>query len=481
MISTRFIRSSLLYTLGGAMPMASGLLLLPFYTDLLALETYGILMLYVAFSLFIQLFTTYALDAYLGIHYLELQHDAQKSKQLVAEVSGLLLIIGLGVLIFSFFAGNTLFDLSFNREGNLSFFPWGILSVLVGVLNGIFKVATNLLVYRQEAWKYFLYNLFNLVLTVSISLVGLYQFPGELTGPIWGRVLSGIGISALAILYLGRNYGIRLSFGSLKDLNKFCAPYVLYMLMIWVLSNIDRYIINATLDAEKVGLFDFALRCAMVIELLQNGLMAAVNPPVFTLWKNDGTQSTTTESNRYFNGFTAVSILLVAFFALAIPSAVPMFVKNEAFYPSLMLINLLLSGFVLRGIYHYYLSPLLYLKNTKLLPIVFACSAAVQIPLTWYLAKNYGIEGAVFANISVKAVQVVLLWLFVRTRFHFKFNALKLIVLPLLFIGAQVAIWQVSHTFSWPLQAVFLTGSMAAIGLTYYPELKITLSRFKKN
>jgi O-antigen/teichoic acid export membrane protein len=478
MISTRFIRSSLLYTLGGAMPMASGLLLLPFYTDLLALETYGILMLYVAFSLFIQLFTTYALDAYLGIHYLELQHDANTSKRLVAEVSGLLLMIGTGVLIFSYIAGKPLFDLSFNRGGNLSFFPWGILSVLVGVLNGIFKVTTNLLVYRQEAWKYFLYNFFNLVLTVTISLIGLYEFPGELTGPIWGRVLSGIGISALALIYLSRNYGIRFSTSALKDLNKFCAPYVVYMLMIWVLANIDRYIINATLDAEKVGLFDFALRCAMVIELLQNGLMAAVNPPVFTIWKNDNKHSTTAESNRYFNGFTAVCVMLVAFFALAIPAAVPVFVKNEAFYPSLILINLLLSGFVLRGIYHFYLSPLLYLKNTRLLPLVFACSAAVQIPLTWYLAKYYDIEGAVFANIAVKAVQVLFLWLFVRSRFNFKFNALKLVVLPVLFIGAQVTIWFMSKTFNWQAQAILLLVSITAIGLTYYHELKLTFSRF---
>jgi hypothetical protein len=35
MISKNFIRSSVMCTIGGAMPMASGLALLPFYTDLL--------------------------------------------------------------------------------------------------------------------------------------------------------------------------------------------------------------------------------------------------------------------------------------------------------------------------------------------------------------------------------------------------------------------------------------------------------------
>jgi len=275
--------------------------------------------------------------------------------------------------------------------------------VAVGVLNGIFKVATNLLVYRQQAWTYFLYNLFNLVLTVCISLIGLYKYPGELTGPIWGRVLSGVGIAALALIYLGRNYGIRFGTGALKDLNKFCAPYVLYMLMIWVLANIDRYIINSVLNAEMVGLFDFALRCAMVIELLQNGLMAAVNPPVFMLWKKEGTNSTSIETNRYFNGFTAVCIILAALFALAIALAIPLFVKNEAFYPSLILINLLLSGFVLRGIYHYFLSPLLYLKKTNLLPLIFACSAAIQIPLTWYMAKNMELKGLYLRILLLKA------------------------------------------------------------------------------
>src|SRR5688500_10218881 len=99
MISGKFIKSSMLYTIGGAMPMASGLVLLPFYTNMLTIETYGILMLYVVFSLFMQSITSYALDAYLGVRYIDTQHDQAATKKMVGAIAGLLLVIGGGVIL----------------------------------------------------------------------------------------------------------------------------------------------------------------------------------------------------------------------------------------------------------------------------------------------------------------------------------------------------------------------------------------------
>jgi O-antigen/teichoic acid export membrane protein len=478
MISKRFLQSSAIYTIGGALPMASGLALLPFYTDLLSIETYGLLMLYVAFSLFVQILTSYALDAYLGIHYIELEHDWKKAKQLVAEVGGLLLLLGAFWYIAAWIGGAFLFDRSFNLEGNLSFYPWGFLSVITGIFNGIFKVATNLLVYRREPLNYLVFNTVNFVLTIAISLVGLQLYPGELTGPMYGRVLSGLGIFFMAIVYLWKNYGISFRLRSLNGLHTFCFPYVVYLVLVWVLANVDRYIINSALDAGSVGLFDFALRCTMLIELLQNGLMAAVNPKVFLIWKNQNRVEGTIESNRYFNGFTVMSVAMAAGFSVIVPLVIPFVVKNSAYYNALSLMCVLASGYVLRGMYHYFLTPLLFQKKTKLLPLVFAASALVQIPLTYFFTLNWSLGGAVMANLLTKLLQAVFLYFAVRSFFAFRLNALKLLLVPLLFMGGQLAIWLREANFNVGLQAILLLSTVLLLSVVYRNEIKLHVARW---
>lgn len=480
MISKKFLQSSVLYTIGGAMPMASGLVLLPFYTDLLAVETYGVLMLYVAFSLFVQVLTTYALDAYLGIHYIEQRHDAQKVKQLIASVSGLMLLLGVAWVGAAWLGGQFVFNLSFNLEGNLNFFPWGFWSVLVGVFNGIFKVATNLLVYRQEPMKYLLFNSINFILTIGISLWGLFAYPGELTGPMYGRLFSGIGIFILAIVYLIVNYGISFQVNALKGLNKFCFPYVIYLVFVWLLANADRYIINNTLNASTVGLYDFALRCTMLIELLQNGLMAAVNPTVFNLWKEKGSIQGYSETNRYFSGFTAISILLAATFSIAVPLMLPFIVKNEAYYYTFQFMCVLAASYALRGVYHYFLSPLLYEKKTHLLPIVFAISACIQLPLNYMLSVQLQLNGAIIANVLAKILQVMVLWLFVRRFFTYRVNSFKIIIIPAVYVGIQTLVWlQFEHFNLWLQVAIFVITN-GLLALAYRNEIKLILARYAR-
>ena len=63
MISKGFIRNSVIYTVAGMLPMASAVILLPFYLNYLPIEQYGQLALYLAFSMFVQIVATYSFDS----------------------------------------------------------------------------------------------------------------------------------------------------------------------------------------------------------------------------------------------------------------------------------------------------------------------------------------------------------------------------------------------------------------------------------
>lgn len=480
MISGKFIKSSLLYTIGGAMPMASGLVLLPFYTNMLSLELYGTLMLYVVFSLFMQSLTSYALDAYINVHYVEVKDDKAAAGKMIGAVAGLLLVIGAGTSLLAWFTGEPVFDLTFNRSGTLDFAPWGFMSVVTGFFNGFFKAGTNLLIFRQEPWRFLGFNFFNFLLTIGISLAGLYMFPGELTGPMYGRLLSGAGIFLLTLFFIWRNYGINFSFGHLKDLNRFCLPYMFYLILVWLVTNLDRYIINDALDAGTVGLYDFAVRCTLLVSLVQDGMVAAINPLVYSLWRDSGRNESLPETNRYFNVYAAVGIIFIAGFSLIIPLCIPWVVKNQDYYATFVFMGALASGFATRGLYHYLLLKILYLKKTQLLSVAFGLSAVVQIPMTLYFANEWGLSGVVWANIAAKAVQSLFLYVAVRRHFVIRLNPWKMIVLPVFYIGASIALWYVLREYRWEWYALLFVVTSAFIFIIYRKEILITGGKLLK-
>lgn len=478
MISGRFIKSSLLYTVGGAMPMASGLVLLPFYTNMLSLDTYGILMLYVVFSLFMQSLTSYALDAYINVHYHEVENDITARRKLIGAVAGLMITIGVVIIGLAWFIGDPIFNFTFNHTGNLNFAPWGFMSVVTGVFNGFFKAGTNLLIFRKQPLLFLGFNFFNFVLTIGISLAGLYMYPGELTGPMYGRLLSGAGIFLLTFFFILKEYGINFSFSAIKGLHRFCFPYLVYLLLVWLVTNLDRYIINDALDAENVALFDFAVRCTLLISLLQDGLVAAINPLVYTLWRENGRNESIPETNRYFNVYAAVGIIIIAGFSFIVPICIPWVVKNEAYYATFVFLGALASGFATRGLYHYFLLKILYIKKTHLLTAAFGLSAAVQIPVTIWFANEWGLNGVIWASIISKAAQAVFLYVVVRPHFTIQFNPWKLIILPLVFIGASIGIWQYAETYHWYWYAILFAGTTLFVFLIYRREIMLTANKF---
>lgn len=444
MISERFLKSTLIYSIGGALPMVSGFILLPFYTNQLSTNDYGLLMLYISFSLFMQVLFSYALDSYIGIHYVEHKDDTQRVKKLVGAVAGLLLVIGVVLISLSWLAGGNVFDLVFNSAGNLSFFPWGVMSVTTAFFNSFFKVYTVLLFYRKKPIRFFLFNLANFALVIGVSLIGLHLWPGSIAGPMLGRLLAGACIFALCLGLIGKEFGINFQFRFLTDLHRFCLPYLLYLLMAWALMNVDRFFINDLLSAEHVAVFDFAVKCTFLIEFLQNSIAAAINPETYDIWKRTNAKGTSNETNKYYNAFSGLSMLIIVGFILVIPYLVPLIVQKDAYFKSFPYMGALAAAFAAKMFAHYCLSILVYTKKTVLLPMIFLCTALIQLPLTYVLTKWFMIDGAVWATILSKVLQSLFFYLFIRSHFEIRINVYKMIIVPLLFIGASTLVWQLS-------------------------------------
>jgi O-antigen/teichoic acid export membrane protein len=420
--------------------MVSGFLLLPFYTNQVAVHDYGILALYFGFTLFVQVLANFALDSYIGIHYFDYRDDKKQLREFVGTTVNSLLAMGVAqVLLFSL-AGQFIFSLVFSEE-QLSFFPFGFISVVTAVFNSFFKTYSNLLIYQQRPMRFLWLNAFSFALIIVITIIGLKLYPQTLIGPMWGRFIASCIVFLLTFLLVSSEFGLHFNRSLIRGILRFCLPFFIYQLLSWTLNNLDRFVINEYLTTKDVAVFDFAVKVVFVIDFFQNGLIAAMNPRVFEIWKRIGTNESTGDVNRYYHVFTLLNLVIIPLFVLAMPIIIPLFVKKAEYFEAFTFFPIIAAGYASRGAYFLFLTPIMYQKRSLLLPKILFISAILQIVITILFLKLFGLIGAAWANMLAKCVQVLIIYLAAKNIFTFKINLEKLIFLPLFYILVNMALY----------------------------------------
>lgn len=438
MISKSFLKSSIIYTIGGALPMVAGIILLPFYTNYLNDLHFTQITFYISVSLLMQILFSYSIESYFGIKYSQLKSEPKKQKQFIGTVAILLLIIGVILLGITSAGGSYIFSKVFNPDFQMEFWPYGFYSVLTAFFNSYFKVSTNALIYLKKPAQFFAANLINFIATIGISVGGLFLFPDTIIGPIYGRLLSGLIIFMIANYIYFRNGEFSYKKEFWNDLQAFCTPYVIYVTCVWILSSTDRYMLQEFIPNTEINTYDLVLKCFFGIEFLQNSLTAIVYPKIYELWAEQEHLHTSKETNRYFNVFTAINIFILIVFCITIPLLYKLVISNEKFYESEKYIGILSAGYGLRSILYFYLSTILYSKNIKVLLKIFGMSAAFQLIVTYVAVSHFGLMGAIYAGLAVKVVQIILTYALTKNIFTYNFNYMKIIGIPAIYLGVNV-------------------------------------------
>lgn len=479
MISKSFLKSSLLFTIGGALPMVSSIILLPFYANLLDDVSYARILFYILVSSLFQILFSYSTENYFGIKYSQLFEEPERRKEFIGTVSSLLLIIGGGLILASLLFGQFLFRLISRNDLVIDFWPFGFYSILTGFFNAYFKTASICLIYSKQARLFLYASLVNFAATVAISIGGLYLFPGTIIGPIYGRLLSGLIIFVIAHFIFLKNGTFTFDRSFLKELSSFCLPYMLYAICGWILSGSDRYILlEFHITIKNLNAYDLLLKCFLGIEFLQNSLSAVIFPRLYEIWSKNKENKTTLETNRYFNVFTAINILQLIAFCLLIPFIYRVFIHNPTFYQSERYIGILAAGYGIRSILNFYLSTILFTKNVGMIFKVFAICTIFQLISTVLTAKYFGLLGVIYAGLATKILQVVLCSMFTKKIFVYDFNYFKIVVVPFIYLAVNVIQFSIYPEYELSLYLLQLVGFGLLFYVVFKNEIKKLLMSF---
>jgi O-antigen/teichoic acid export membrane protein len=449
-ISKGFIKSSIIYSLVGSLPLASGFILLPLFAVHLGSGLYGQLALYTAFTMLMQIIINLSLDYGLQITYFENKTEQLNLNQRIGTiVSGMLLIGGLFTIILAI-TGEFLFKKIFPNSG-LEFYPFGFFSLITAFFNGFSKSYNNLLINQQKPVRFLWINLLNFCLTVVLTIVLLLKFPNTLTGPITARVIAAGIVFFISLWLIVRQYHLAFEWLFLKTSIIICLPVLINYLLNWSLGYSDRFIITGYLSIRDTGIFDFALKTTFVIDILTTGIYSTFSPKLLDHIISNKKTSSDQYYNSYFNSLTGFTILLIPFTVLTIHILIPLFHVKPDYLFSLRYVGLISISFIFKVLSLMFNTPLYALKKTFLLPRIYGIAAVIQILLSIVLIKYYGLIGAIISMILMKPIQALLSVWQIRKYFSFTYSIKKIIIMPVIyfviFVGIEAITFKYNHMF----------------------------------
>lgn len=455
----------MIYTLAGTLPMGSAILLLPFYIHHLSGELYGALSIYLAISLLVQILVTYSFDTSIYIHYHEYKKDREKLSIFVSSAFIFVLLLGAAVGILFTVAGD-LFLSVFVKDKTISFFPYGVSAVGIGIFQAVFKIFSNLVQTREKPEIYMWSNIVMFSLIAMFTIGGLALFPASLIGPMTGRLLASALVSLWALYRIFKEFGFHFDFAWLRSSFSFNNNTFLYQLFQWVINYFDRILMAFFLPLQYVGIYDFGMKCLIVVEVILNSLHNAYYPKVVSTIMEQPEKGSTVVLNRYYYGTTAVVMLLTSGCVLVFPFLVDWLVWKPDYRESIIYLPLIACPYLLKTMRLFFAVPYGILKKVQRLPKVYFVLAITKVALMASIIPYMHIYGVIIASLLTGAVEVFLLRNGIKDVFHFRFNSWKLIIGPLILMAVMIAgEWLIPSSF---IQVSHLGFMVICIGLLFW-------------
>jgi O-antigen/teichoic acid export membrane protein len=229
-----------------------------------------------------------------------------------------------------------------------------------------------------------------------------------------------------------------------------------------------------------VAVYDFAVKCTLLLEFFQYGVANAISPKIYEIWRKENRPESSLSVNRYYSVFSASMLFIIPIFVFIVPILVPFIVKQKEYYTGLKYLGILSLGYASKALFYMYLAPFSFFKKTHLLPKAFFLSAVSQVAITVVMVRGWGLAGAVWAGFLSKILQVFFLQIEARKIFRFQFNRTKLLWLPAGFMSLTILAGRFLDMNRYDFQIFNILAVCLGITFAYRKELVFLVEQFRK-
>ena len=429
------------YGMGNLFIRSVSFILLPLYSNLISTAEFG------NYALLMSVYTIASVIYQLGMHgslnkfYIEAKTEERK-KLIFSSIINSILLFGIVVTIFLSLFSDWLSVLIFETSEFSSLLVLIFVSLLFETLTFyiLFLLKT-----KELSKKVVAYSGIGAIINLCLNILFVYYLRLSVAGIILAQLISAAILLLVMLNVIKDEYVLKLDQKIFKNVIKFSLPLVAAGILSSAVDVADRFILNYYLGKDEVGIYSFAYRIAMVMNVFVISFRTAWSPYSLNLFYSRDYKSSFGKTLTKMVALSGVILLVVSLFGdyLFDIKFLQVSMFNQAYKAGMVILPLVIIGYIFSGISSFY-SVYPYISN-KSYHFLYAdlLSFLINVALNFILIPWLGIIGAAFATAIGFLVGAAYLFFISRDQIKIDYQTKKLTViimtsLMLLLIGLNL-------------------------------------------
>jgi len=440
------------------------------YSNLISTKEFGNYSLLMSVFAVVSVVYQFGMYAALNKFYIE-EENEEKKKIIFSSILNAIFIIGILLTAGLSIEANEISKAIFST-GDFSFLL--ILLFVTLVIETLNFYIIYLLKTKELPKQTVIYSLIGASGNLLLNIIFVYFLGLSIEGIILAQLLSSIVLLVFALRILKGNYFFALDSGIMKMVLRFSIPMVLANLLTVGINVADRFLINIFMGREDVGIYSFAYRIALVMNLFVVSFSSAWNPYSLNQYY----------SGKYKNSFGKVFTHLIAVSSLILIAAsllvgdlfdlrafnISLF--NPIYKPGVIILPFILAGYIFNGISAFYAVYPFVSNKTYHLLLADLVSFIINISLNVLLIPTIGYVGAAVATTAAFMGGALYLLLLGRNKIAIDYEHKNLSII----LMGGVIVFSFGMYFNNPISDIIL---LAGYLLAIVKICKIELLKFK--
>ncbi len=399
----RLVSDSAIYGLGGVANQALAVILVPVYANVLGVSNYGTLALVNTSLSFATSVVTLALPQAFFRSYLMENVDEHGRAAVMRTTLGLRLVTSLAGLLVLVLLAIPLTRLLF---GDMTRLPILLVVGPIVFCDTLNLVPLSFLRAERRPAAYAALSFTRAVLGSVMIIVFVVVLRLGVFGVVLGSLVSAVVVAVAGVLVLVRARRIRMALDRplINHMLVFALPLVPASVAAWTLNLSDRYLLQAFVGNQAVGIYSAGYTIGLVINALAVAPFTLAWAAIF--WDIATTPGARQTYARVMTGF----VIFAAFIALglsALSTDALRLIFRPDFEPSRFVVPFSAFAYVLYGIYSIGATGLNIEGRTGVLPVTLWVSAIANVALNLVLIPAIGYLGAAVSTLLSYGVLAV--------------------------------------------------------------------------
>ncbi|WP_283597195.1 lipopolysaccharide biosynthesis protein [Photobacterium phosphoreum] len=288
---------------------------------------------------------------------------------------------------------------------------WILAAVVISAFSFITSMRLGQWQIRSQAKLFGILQVSSSLMNMLLSLLFVIVLTKGGQGRIDAQIITAIVAAIFSFIWLYKDKLLQIKIWKpqqIKEALSFGVPLIPHHVGFFLISAVDRFVINQKLGLSEAGIYMVAVQLSLVMVILFDAINKAYIPWLFERLKRDKHEEKK-QIVKYTYLFFIVA-LLIAGLAFVIGPFFINLIVGDKYIEAGKVIGLLCLGQAFGGMYLMVTNYIFFEKKTEKLAFITMVTGANNIFLLYIMIDKFGLVGAALAFVISKFIQFILTW-----------------------------------------------------------------------